>query len=352
MRSKSIVAIESRMRINVLKYCIAMLAFATMVSRGFAMCRPTPAEVKLDTVPPSSIVVFTADTGASDVIGYAADGTVLRWDITHPEPSVVIDCERSVQALALTKDKKLLVAGDAGGNLDFVNLDRLGYPRVRRRVGDGIDRIRFAPDEKTFLVLQRHTLALWSRGQKIELWSRNTSQNLVEASFRSDGRRIAVSTGSGISIFNSATGEQIRHMEMPEVAPLISDLAYADDNKFLVAALDSDLVVLDPDTGKRTETISGGGGQIAAMTLLDDGKQAITVGDDNTLRRWNLTAGTLIDSWRQQSPGLVTNDGKYLINTQEQPGEIDVWEIGSRTRMRTLRYKSPLSAAWKKRNTP
>ena len=141
-------------------------------------------------------------------------------------------------------------------------------------------------------------------------------------------------------------------MKMPEIAPLVSDLTYTADSKFLVAAVNSNVVVLDAATGMRTKTISAGGGQIAALTLLDGGKQAITVADDDTLRRWDLTAGTLIDSWSQQAPGLVTNDGKYLVNTPEQPGEIDLWDIASRSRLRALRYKSPLKADWKIPNTP
>jgi WD40 repeat protein len=307
----------------------------------YAVCPSSIERHGGDTVPSSTVVDFTTDENAAQIIVSYADGTLLEWDAKSGQHSTVADCLPSVQTLTLSPNRKLLIAGDAEGEINFITLDHQPYPRVSRKFpGGAIDQIIISPDGKLMFVLQRNNLAQWSLLENREIWNRSTSQELTRAALSPDGSSLVISTGKEILIWEAGTGDQIRKFIMPEVDPFISDLAFTSDQRWLVAALDSKLIILDPTSGKRIKSLSTHKEDIAAVTLLND-RQAVTVSDDGITRQWDLRMGTVLWTWKVRL-GLVTGNGKYVVEPKEVSNDIEVWDIASQKRLQVLRYKSPL----------
>ena len=309
---------------------------------SYAACPPSSINtVVAATVPWSTLNTFTVDSDATRVFAYAVDGTLIMWNTETRKSSVILECLHSVQSLALGKDKKLLVVGSNDGTIEFISVDLPHYPRTSRKVKGSVDQILIAPNGDAMLTLQRNQLTLWNLHRRVAIWSKSASEELVRVAFSPDGTLLAITTGDSILLMDVATGRLTRRLDVQGVDIFISDLAFTRNGGWLAAGVNNDLVIFDPITGIRLRTLSGHSDQVIALTMLDDGKRAISVGEDQTLRTWDLDAGVLLSTSRLP-PGLVTHDGRFLINTTSRSGEIEVWDIPSQKRLQTLTYRSPL----------
>ncbi|HET9789801.1 MAG TPA: PQQ-binding-like beta-propeller repeat protein [Candidatus Angelobacter sp.] len=245
-----------------------------------------------------------------------------------------------MQALAFSPQKKLLVTGDSGGELEFISVGASPRTIFSRQFEGGINEIVFSPTSGEVLIEQRRRLSLWNVATKKEIWWRDTDDEVVRAAFSSDGSEIAVSLASRIMVLDRATGEKRNIFEMDEIRPFVSDLAFSRNGEKLIAAVNSDLVILDARSGRRQKTLAGKSGDLITVTLLDRGDLAIVVGENNLIQKWDLLKGSVLSSW-DLPPGLITNSGRYLVNTTERAGEIEVWQLSPQKRSHALHYKSP-----------
>jgi WD40 repeat protein len=298
------------------------------------------AHARGDTAPWSTVRTATADDNAEHVFFYAVDGTLLQWSTRPGHLSIIKECLHSVQALAFSSQKKLLIVGDSGGELELISLGASPRTLFSRQFGDGINEVVFSRNSREILIEQRHCLRLWNVAAKKEIWRRDTDDEVVRAVFNADGSEIAVSLASKILILTAATGQQRNVVEMEQIRPLVSDVAFNSSGDKLVAAVNNDVVILDVRSGRKEKTLAGKAGDLIGLTLMNGGKEGIVVGDDNLIQKWDLLTGSVLFS-RNLPRGLVTKNGHYLVNTTERPGEIEVWQVSPQKRSHALLYKSP-----------
>lgn len=293
-----------------------------------------------DTEPWSAVRTYTADSNAGQVFFYAVDGTLVQWSTPTGHLNTIKECLYSVQALTFSPKKHLLVVGDSVGDLELISVGASPRTIFSRQFEGGINEIVFSPSSGEMLIEQRRHLSLWSVATKKEIWSRDTDDEIVRAAFSADGSEIAVSLASKIMLVDGATGEKQKLFEMDEIRPFVSDLAFSRNGEKLIAAVNSDLVIVDARSGRRQKTLPGKSGDLITVTLIDGGDQALVVGENNLIQKWDLLKGSVLSSW-DLPRGLITNRGRYLVNTTERAGEIEVWQLSPQKRSHALHYKSP-----------
>ncbi|MGH9455788.1 MAG: WD40 repeat domain-containing protein, partial [Terriglobia bacterium] len=96
---------------------------------------------------------------------------------------------------------------------------------------------------------------------------------------------------------------------------------------------------LTPPGGPLLRTLTGHTGEVTAVAVTPDGKQAVSASWDNTLKVWDLTSGkelrTLTGHTGWVTAVAVTPDGKQAISGSEDK-TLKVWDLASGKELRTL----------------
>jgi len=271
-----------------------------------------------DSDPWSSILSYTADENANQIFFYAVDGTLIEWNTQTDKRTIIKDCLHSVRALAFSSRQQLLVVGDSGGGLELITIGAIPRTIFSEQFDDGIDEVTFSPSDQEILISQRRSLRLWNLPARKEIWRRETDNDVTRAVFSPDNSQIAVSLGSKILMLAVKTGEKRNLFEMTEIRPLVSDLAFSKSGDKLVAAVNNDLIIFNPATGKREKTYSATNADLIAVTLIRGGEQGVTVSENKTIQKWDLLKGSILFSWNLPM-GLVARNGNYLVITTEHP---------------------------------
>jgi WD40 repeat protein len=70
----------------------------------------------------------------------------------------------------------------------------------------------------------------------------------------------------------------------------VSKPAFLPDNKTLVAIRDNTFVLIDAATGKVRDSLVGHARPVIDYALAPDGKSLVSIGQDRTVRIWDLPA--------------------------------------------------------------
>jgi WD40 repeat protein/DNA-binding SARP family transcriptional activator len=186
---------------------------------------------------------------------------------------------------------------------------------------------------------------------------------ITSAAWSSDGRRIATSSNdNSVHIWDPATGEPIRHINLPEgITGNIYDWALSvkwspDDrylltisgDRFLTGSQDFDLILWNVETGEQVtaqevhNTIPPSTGKLGTTSQLRfmtgagaafsrDGRLA-TLGGDNTALVWGPTLGDqqLVLSGHSEGVNAVAWSPDYTrLATASEDGTARIWDAGS-----------------------
>jgi len=168
-----------------------------------------------------------------------------------------------IQALTFSPDGRLLASGSRGSDTDIYIwniiqdglLKRLTYPTPQAEIISGL---AFTPDQRW--------LASVGLDRTIRIW------NVVRKT-----------TDVHLTLFD------------PSSTPLT--IAFSLDKKLLaVGTREGPLVLYRLKDGKILRTMAGHHGKVLALEFSRDGRRLISIGEDQTIRRWRVATGTEIDS--------------------------------------------------------
>ncbi|WP_432993484.1 protein kinase domain-containing protein [Dactylosporangium sp. CA-233914] len=100
------------------------------------------------------------------------------------------------------------------------------------------------------------------------------------------------------------------------------------------------LELLDPASGAQRGTLRGHGDAVLALRLTADGRTAVTVSEDRTVRVWDLATGTarhVLTGHKEKPTSLaITADGRTAVSGDRR-GTVIVWDLvkGRRRRVAT-----------------
>ena len=196
-----------------------------------------------------------------------------------------------VQAIAVSPDGKILLAGTGGETISAVDLEQEELIYTIPVVVNDYSSIAFSPDGKTF----------------------------------------AIAEDTKIGVFSTATGKRRRTLQGHPKR--VSDVAISPDGKQLVSASSEvrDIRVWDLKTGNRIETLTEDIGSIRCVDFTPDGKLFITgsIGNDRTIQFWDANTLELVQTSPQQ-PGYINDlavsadDSKLVAAIRNY---VKVWDL-------------------------
>ncbi|HKB01370.1 MAG TPA: sigma-70 family RNA polymerase sigma factor [Gemmataceae bacterium] len=183
--------------------------------------------------------------------------------------------------------------GDSGIKLWEAKTNR-ELPALEGQPDRQVTSLRFAPDGKL--------LAATYPGPDVFLWDvtgRKVTRKLLGKDFQvfclmfsADGKRVAAADGSSVTVWDVATGKWLHEYGHTY---LVGNVVFTPDGRTLLtgARYNDPLVRLwNPLTGQERSTWRGHTSDIQGLALSPDGRQAVTTGQDGTLRLWDATTGT------------------------------------------------------------
>jgi WD40 repeat protein/class 3 adenylate cyclase len=274
-----------------------------------------------------------------------ADGTVALVDMRAPHGYGYIPGTKGLEAngLAFTPDGKLLVTGDAGGNVIFWDV-RTRVAVRRLRVADPVTWVAISPDQKLLAIQTQKSDASASRVQVLEyatgslLQSHAVPDGSGALDFSPDGRELAAlgccSPASSIQVWDTASG---RLLFSPHLTGHAQAIAFSPTSAVLGAGTsDGKILMWDAHRGTQIRApIQLAASNVEGIAFAPDGGQlaaSLQSGDTILL---DLAAGQRLGTSFPVLPGTITvplfnPNGDLVIDyspsVADWPTDLGSWE--------------------------
>jgi WD40 repeat protein len=168
-----------------------------------------------------------------------------------------------------------------------------------------------------------------AEAQKLKTLGGFTS-SLRWVDFTPDGKALlAYDTGGMLTVFDPEQGKELRkfNVGLSQALPAISP-----DGKRVITCEGNVVDAWNLDTGEPVHPFDGHRSYLLQAAISSDGKLAATMGQDNTLRVWDLVTSQQVVQRRRAGYGsptvAFTGDGKYLV-WANSPTSIEFLEVAS-----------------------
>jgi WD40 repeat protein len=248
--------------------------------------------------------------------------TVQLWDAETSRPLRQLGAMPDPRPVALSPDGGLLAAGGSDGLVRLWRTDSGGemrrfewHPPLKEEgeVAGGLTSVSFSPNSKALAVVGllsvgeslRVQARLWEVSTGNErlrldflptlaiLTNRRTRTNFSQlaetlaAAFSPDGSLLAVSDGSTIGLWDTASGRELRHFGGARVNA--RTVAFSPNGRLLAAGKhDGSIRLWSPDNGAVLGDVPGHGQAVTALAFSPDGKLLASGSEDTTVLLWDV----------------------------------------------------------------
>ncbi|HIJ91052.1 MAG: hypothetical protein OEV89_10155 [Desulfobulbaceae bacterium] len=151
----------------------------------------------------------------------------------------------------------------------------------------------------------------------------------------SDGKKIASAVDDGtVQVWDLESGKVV--LTLSKDLQGANAVAFSPDGQLLAAAVmaggrrGNAVQIFDLANGQLVQDMRGHTQQITDLAFSPDGNRIASVGNDNTLRIWNVKYGTLETTQKETKNNLLalaySPDGKNIIATENWDGKIQMWD--------------------------
>lgn len=206
---------------------------------------------------------------------------------------------------------------------------------------DTVEAIAFSPDKSI--------LVSGSADQNIKIWNPITGRvkktiygpnaTVNSITFSYDGVMFATSSSNGmISLWNTSSGLLINNIIAHQ--DRISSIDFSPDGDKLVSgSFDKTIRIWDVNTARRLLTLDAHELWINSVQFSPDGKIIASASGDRTVKLWNAKTGELINTLTGHSDDVsdvsFSQDGKYLASASSDR-KVKIWEVNSGKLIKTF----------------
>ena len=260
------------------------------------------------------------------IITASGDHTAALWNANDNQLLFSLPHDAAVQAAVFSPDGQRAVTADSDG---LARVWRVADGQMIATLsGNGlrINTVVFSPDGGQIVTAGRdHTARLWNglSGELLfilgdvhepsaDINNMSIYDDVNEASFSSDGRRIVAANKDGTaSVWNASTGRLLvslpatynAHITQPDA---VRTARFSPDGRQIVTASEDETVrVWNASSGHLVTTLAGGRGTGARAILSPDGRRILTVGTDKALL-WDASNGKQVATLEVRSEDVAS----------------------------------------------
>lgn len=294
---------------------------------------------------PSDLMTFAASPNGKWIAAFAADGTLLLWDTAtwhRREPMSNYKVSLGTDGLAFTPDSSRLAVGDGDGLIQIFD-DCSGTVVKKMQDKDWVEQFAFSGNGSRLATWNHKGITVWDINTTKELRFYPEESRFTALALNHDGSLLITGTeDSKIQIWEVGKGQRVTEMDL-NAGDWVNFFTVDERRKLLLSALgQNDITVWDLSTGKKQRELKGHTDQVVWLKLFPEKHTVFSISDDGTLKTWDYLTGVLQSRW-EVPPGFVTNKGEWLVSADAKAkNKIQVWQIASRSVLKTLTYQSPL----------
>ena len=318
---------------------------ATQGKEPGILIRRIPGDEKPLHIPGNEVVVKVATFAADgSQLCWFSESAIKIWNVRKQDDIASIPIEESVTSLALSPDKKRLLAVLQFGGLLVWNLDSLETPALKLPI-DGIQSAAFLDDTQFLAVNQSGTISRVHLGEfTTEIIRQGHTQKDSGDSgdgdesisiFMNDGRQLAIGWGDGtVSIIDAKSGLELRTFKVH--ASGVRYLAQSRENGMLISGADDAVIEWNPTTGERLQHT-----RLSRVDKKDSGVRAFS--RDASLYATGFTNGvsivklptnevvcTLADSKEGLGGYAFSPDNQWIVQvSRSDPPYILIWNAST-----------------------
>lgn len=235
--------------------------------------------------------------------------------------------DETVDALTLSSDGKLLVAGHRGGWIRLWDTQTWSMLRRIPAHTGPVSCAVFSRDDRY--------LATGCHDRTASVWDTRTWQllrrlawhgaSVSAVAFSPAGDAIATASFDNKAAIWSLRFGQLRRVLEGHTA-WVTDVAYLPDGvRVATSSYDGTLRIWSVTTGKCIATLHGHTGAVSSMSLVGDGSRLVSASVDGTVRLWHIdTARELATFWPVRDGG-VTTAGPYALFSD--PADVELFHV-------------------------
>jgi len=222
--------------------------------------------------------------------------------------------------------------------------DTVSTPLLAVSPGYSIGGAAFSPDDSSFVTVGLSGVVLWNTatGSQIRTYSGHTS-NVNAADFSPDGSLLATcSNDLTVKVWNVATGNIVRDFSGFFSAPVYRVDISPDGNRVVASAADGTIHVFNIDTGLKSASLVGHTGANNTVDFSSDGSKIFTASNDGMAGTWNAATGILNTSFTIHKDPNVNwsdfseDDTRLVTVTDISDKKIRVYDVATGSLLLTI----------------
>jgi len=237
-------------------------------------------------------VTFSPD--GLTILSGAADFTAILWDAASGEQIRQFTGHRApLRSVTFSPDGTLIATADNDGILILWNP---ATGEVIRRFDAGSTDIwsaKFSPDGGAILSNAGSGMILWDVASGDEIRRYTASSSIRSVYFGPDHTAISGGTDGIVTLWDVETGDVLNQYDSH--AGLVQAVAFSGNGQMILAGtVDGSLIFWDTKTGQELHHFTDHTDTILGLAVSHDGRLAATASADHTLRVWNVTEPALL----------------------------------------------------------